>query len=297
MPHFIAKPNDAKETLYKITYRGKNFKLSCYETEEGIRFFLGGHSNIYCLEGFIYKNEEHIAKTNDISIGTLVQVYYDQACSLEGNFEKGIDTRNLIHIFLSIIKRNFKYVALIQFIDASTKACDNGSEVSLSNMLYARREETWYQAHFGAFINPSYTKRFDTAVTRFNENKTNMSWTSFKGYIQALLPLDENMMKIKYEGSKTWQEFFEWIAIKIGNSKFCEFVSPWLNNFMFLKMGFNFSMASYFIPLITYTPILYTAHKFNSGGGGSSNDSTNGRKKKFTIKRSRLEKLSSKIIA
>jgi hypothetical protein len=286
MPHLIVRPEDTTETLYKITFRGKNFKLSAYESDEGIRFFLGGHSNIYCLEGFIYKNEEKIRENNDVSIGTLVQVYYDQACSLEGNFTKGIDTKKLIHIFLSIIKNNYPHVSRIQLIDASTKACDNGSEVSLSNMLYVRKGQTWYESHFSAFMDPSYTKRFDDAVVRFNKSKINMSWKVFKGYIQGSLMLSETSMKNQYEQSKTWQEFFNWIATKLGDSKFCEFVSPWLNNFMFLKMGFNFSMASYYIPLITYKPVLYTTHKFNEAN-----------KRRFTIKRSRLEKMASKIIA
>ena len=290
MPHFIVKPQNTIENEKKIFYMGKNFKLTTFESDNSIRFFLGGHSNIYCLEGFIYKDLEASNQFMDPSVGILVQVYYDQACSLEGDFEKGIDTRNLIHLFLSIIKNEYKHVSRIHLIDASTKMCDNGSDVSLSNMLYARRGKTWYESHYKAALDVKYTELYNDAVARFSKAKDKLSWNSFKPFIKGPFPLNEAKMELLYTGAKTWQDFFSAVANKIGDAKFSEFVSPWLNDFMMTAMKFSFSMFAYHIPLITYQPRLYSALPFNiveSEGGG---ESKNKRKRKFTIRRGRLEK-------
>ena len=171
MPHFIVAPQNTVESSKKILYMGKNFKLTTFEAENSVRIFLGGHSNIYCLEGFVYKDSAKDNSYIDKRVGELVQVYYDQACSLDGDFEKGIDTRNLIHLFLSIVKNDFPHVTRIHLIDASSKMCDNGSEVSLSNMLYARRGKTWYEQHFNATLSVDFTKQFDSASRRFNNIK------------------------------------------------------------------------------------------------------------------------------
>lgn len=271
MPHFILPPQNTIRIEKKVTYMGKNFKLTLFDAKNSVRLFLGGHSNIYCLEGFLYK---------DNPVGTLVQVYYDQACSLDGDFEKGIDTRNLIHLFLSIVKKNFKHVTRIQLTDASTKVCDNGSEVSLSNMLYARRGKTWYEQHFKAVLDTRDTAKFDNAVARFNAAKESMDWDNFSPFIKGELPLPQEEMEEIYTKSKTWQDFFGAVANKIGDAGFCEFVSPWLNDFMVAIMGFTFVMSSYYIPLITYEQREYTISPFVGGG----------RKRKFTIKRGRIEK-------
>lgn len=289
MPHIIAKPRNTTETLFQIKYQKKNFKLSAYESDEGIRFFLGGHSNIYCLEGFIYKDISPIKEIYDISVGLLIQVYYDSACSLDGNFEKSIDTKNIIHLFLAIIKKNFKHVQKIKLMDASFKECNNGSKVSLSNMLFVRRGLTWYQQHFKAYIDPDYLKKYDDAVKRFNESKSKMPWEVFVTYIRGSLPLKESDMKIRYETSSSWQHFFDGIAIKIGDSKFCEFVSPWLDAFMALKMQFDFGMAPYLIDLQLYSPITeYEIKPFRHVGGH--------RRRKYTLKKGRLEKLENKSV-
>jgi hypothetical protein len=285
MPHFIKKSLNTIENSKKIFYMGKNFKLTTFESETGIRIYLGGHSNIYCLEGFIYKDIDFNTSLIDKTVGMLVQVYYDQACSLEGDFEKGIDTRNLIHLFLSIVKKNFKHVTRIHLIDASTKLCDNGSEVSLSNMLYARRGKTWYEQHFKAVLDVECTTIFDNAVKRFDNAKDKFTWNTFSQFIKADLPIEQDKMIRYYENAKSWQQFFGSIANEIGDATFCEFVSPWLNDFMKTAFGFSFSMFAYHIPLIVYQPRLYSVLPFNNTGGSKTN-----RKRKFTIRRGRLEK-------
>lgn len=264
----------------KITYMGKNFKLTTFEAENSIRIFLGGHSNIYCLEGFIYKDINVDNRFIDKSIGLLVQVHYDQACSLDGDFEKGIEPRNLIHLFLSIIKKNFKHVTRIQLTDASTKVCDNGFEVSLSNMLYARRGKTWYEQHFKAVLDIKDKAIFDNAVAHFNAAKEGMSWDNFTPFIKGDLPLPQEEMEEIYNEARTWQEFFGAIANKIGDAEFCEFVSPWLNDFMAVIMRFTFVMNFYYIALISYQQREYTISPFTGGG----------RKRQFTIKRGRIER-------
>lgn len=280
MPHFIVEPTNTIRVEKKIVYMGKNFKLTIFDSENNVRIFLGGHSNIYCLEGFIYKDINFDNKFIDKTVGILVQVYYDQACSLDGDFEKGIDTKNLIHLFLSIVKKNFKHVTQIQLTDASTKMCDNGSEVSLSNMLYARRGKTWYEQHFNAVLDTKDKAKFDNAVARFNAAKESMDWDNFAPFIKGDLPLPQEEMEEIYNRARTWQEFFGTIATKIGDADFCEFVSPWLNDFMQILMKFTFVMTFYYIPLSNYKQREYTISPFTGGG----------RKRKFTIRRGRIEK-------
>lgn len=279
MPHSIYAPQNTIRMEKKITYMGKLFKLTTFESTNGIRIFIGGHSNIYCLEGFIYKDTVMNNSYIDKSVGQLVQVYYDQACSLNGDFEKGIDTRNLIHLFLSIVKKNFTHVTQIKLTDASTKVCDNGSEVSLSNMLYARRGKTWYEHHFKATLDTKYTAMFDNAVRRFTAAKDTFSWEQFTPFIKGDLPLPQQEMKEIYNKATTWQEFFSTVANRIGDAEFCEFVSPWLNDFMATIMGFNFVMGFYYIPLTHYQQREYTVSPFTGGG-----------RKRYTIRRGRIEK-------
>ena len=81
-----------------------------------------------------------------------------------------------------------------------------------------------------------------------------------------------------YNMSNTWQQFFGLVANKIGDASFCEFVSPWLDDFIQTTLRFSFSMCAYHIPLITYRSRLYSVLPFNSGG------------RRKTIRCGRLEK-------
>ena len=279
----IFPPSEYKSVLTEtLKYSGKSIKLTKYIGENSDTLYLGGHSK-YCIDALVHKPESSFDKRGiDISDAFLSHLYYNQACSLEHDFQRGIDSTMILKLCISYIKKNYSHIKTVSFTDTSYRTCDNGTDIELAEMQYIRTGKTWYETHFYAYMDPDDVRKFKQREERFQKTKAVMSWKEFKSYIKGTLPLDEETMKELYESATTWQDFFGTLSNKIGISDFCSFVSPWLHRFIEAELKYYFSSTRFYIPVEKIEILYYETIPYTRGG------------KRFTQKRRR--KVYSKFI-
>jgi hypothetical protein len=263
----IIPPKGASLPLIKtLKYGKKTFKLSIYETTDCITLFIGGN-NLFCIDAFLYKPDSPFSRIPGFNLNEAVlsHIYYNSDCTLNKNFERGTDTLNILSLLISYIKDNYKHVTTINLNDTSFRECDNGQIVELSEMSYIRTGKTWYETHFDAKLKDEDRDIFLKIERNFQNKKENISWNMMKNFITGELPLSDNILAEMYNTAKTWQEFFGTLSNKIGISKFCIFVAPWLHRFILTVMDYNFSNVKYTIDIKNIPYIDYTSS--NQQGG------------------------------
>jgi hypothetical protein len=266
----IIIPSSLKNaSYYKLQVGTKSLKLSVFETENVIHLYIGGPS-LYCIYATIHTEQSLFVShgIHDKSVGTLEQIYYNKSCSLEHNFVRGVDTNMIIKVLITYIKRTYKYVRTLQFNDASTRTCNNSIPVSLASMTYLYSGSTWYQKNFNAYLSDDYSSRFASLVQAYNERKLQYTWEMFRDlYAKGPLPLSEDELTGLFSQAPTWQYFFASIVEQIGISEFCNFVSPWLTNFMRQVMKHDIILFPYLLNLDNFKNIQYTITPYTNVGG------------------------------
>jgi hypothetical protein len=249
------------ETLIKLTIGNKSLKLVKYESAREISFYIGGHT-IYCIYASLYKDNGIV-----ISVGSLNKIRYDQVCSLENNFMRGIDTNMILKLLLSYISRNYPTVKQLSFNDTSSRPCDNGESVNLAFMSYLLHGKTWYENHFGAFLEKRDLTTFNKYESDFQNRKKMTTWESFIIQMHKILqmPIHENELKELYTQSATWHEFFKTIHNRLDISEFCVHVQPWLDRFMNLYFKLNLIGLQYQMPVKDYG-VNYIEGTYQRGG-------------------------------
>ena len=269
--------SDTNVTKHTIKIGTKSLLMSLYETEDSITLYIGGH-DMYCLDINIIKYTSKMASTFDPTIANLSKIQWNQNCSLEYNFRRGIDSNMILKFAITYIQKTYPHVKGISFNDASFRTCDNGQNVSLAMMSYISTGQTWYEKNFGAYLEPEYISIFKSAKQRFIESKNNISWESMKSIFRKF-PMDESKMKTIFESATTWQDFFGPIKDIIGISEFCIFIAPWLDKFLNRTMRYNILGLQYILPIKDYG-IVYTVSEYQRGGRGLT------RKRINTLRRS-----------
>lgn len=250
-----------------LRVHSKTLKLTEYETPDAYTLFIGGH-DLYCIEAMIYKQNSNYVKLLGFpaNIGHLSKIYYNINCSLENNFQRGLDTNRILLLMCSYIRKRFPYVDTVSFTDASYRKCDNGIDVELSEMSYLRNGKTWYEKNYGAYMNSADIPKFKKMEDKIKSIKGTMPWNLFKQYIRGELPYPEDDMKTVFENAATWQDFFGPLSDKMGISEFCIFVAPWLHTFFESISGYNFSSAKYYIDMVKLPALDYTEGNYVHGG-------------------------------
>lgn len=266
----IIVPSSLKNVYYyKIQVGAKSLKMSVFETENVIHLYIGGPT-LYCIYATIHTEKSLFVKhgIHNKSVGTLEQIYYNKSCSLEHNFVRGIDTNMIIQVLITYIKQKYSYVRTLQFNDASTRTCDNTLPVSLASMTYIYTGSTWYQKNYNAYLSSNNSDKLRLLEDAYNERKLQFTWEMFRDlYAKGNLPLPESDMKIAFTHSNTWQDFFAYIQTKIGISEFCNFVAPWLTNFMRQVMKHDIILFPYNFNLDDFKSVkLHITPYTNTGG-------------------------------
>lgn len=220
---------------------------------------------MYCLHASIQKKDSSFGRIFDISKGNLHKIQFNIQCSLENNFTRGHDTNQILKFILTQIKDKFPWIKNLMFNDASERTCDNGEIISLATLSYLTTGKTWYEKNFGAFLEPSAQKEFKQKEAKFQEQKQKLSWEMMKESIQGNLPLPEEDMKQLQEESKTWQDFFGGLRDKAGIAEVCEFLSPWVSDFIHQFFEYEFMKTKYVMPVVSY-PIQQTITEQQRGG-------------------------------
>ena len=169
------------EIKKNIKIGSKSLLMTIREDTNSVNIYIGGHE-LYCLNIFI-KKEQSIYSGFNPSIAHLPGIEYNSECSLEYNFKRGIDTNMILKFAISYIYKNYPHVKGLSFNDASYRSCDNGNTVSLAIMSYIASGKTWYETHFGAYLEAEYISAFKSAEQRFQESKKIIQWEIMKNLI------------------------------------------------------------------------------------------------------------------
>lgn len=256
----------------------KTLRLIQHESPDIITLYIGGHTK-YCIYGFITKSSSPMARFSDISIGNLSKIHYNQACSLEHDFKRGVDTNMILKVFLSYIHKHYPHIKQMKFEDASYRPCDDGQIIDLAEMSYITTGKTWYEKNFAATLAPTSEGQFKVLELKFQKMKLEIDWNTFKGFITTKLPIDEIELQKIYEDATTWQDFFGPLREKMGIELFCPFVAPWLHTFMEMVFKFSFIQFKYLMP-VEPNRISFTELPYSRGG------------RRFTRKNLKLRPLS-----
>ena len=252
--------------LHRLKVGSKSLKLSIYESSDNFTFFIGGH-DLFCIDAMIDKPDSILADRGfDISQGYLSHIYYNINCSLNSNFERGIDTNMILLLLISYIKDNYNHIKTIRMTDTSSRVCDNGHSVELPLMYYIRTGKTWYESNFHAYMDEDDAIKFNREEEKFQNIKSSITWNNMKSYISEDMPLPEEEMHDLFESAKIWQDFFGPLSNRTGISKFCIFIAPWIHRFMGAFFRFNFGSAKYIIPLNKIPQLEYSITRYSRGG-------------------------------
>lgn len=253
--------------LKRLKFGSKSLKLTIYETIDTISLFIGGH-DLYCIEGLIYKpSSVYITDLGyPLNVGRLVQIYYNINCSLEGDFKRGIDTTNILHILCKYLREHYPYVEYLTFTDASYRTCDNGVTIDLAKFSYLRTGMTWYEKNYNAFLEEKYIPLFENMQLSLQRAKNTLTWDRFKQFIHGEYPLDEIKLKELYDKSETWKNFFGSLSDIIGIPQLCIFIAPWLNTFFTSITSTSFSSFTYVLPLHSVPDTVFEVTSYSRGG-------------------------------
>jgi hypothetical protein len=237
----------------------KTLKLSVYETSYGFTLFIGGHSK-FCVEALIPKSE---------SVGLLSQVHTHLSCSLEHDFRKGIDTKMAIKLLCSFIHNNYPWIKELSLNDTSYKDCDHIYRVNLYEIMYITTGKTWYEKNFGATLRGGDLKTFRERDRQFQLKKQTIPFDTlvFYHFRNKLPAIDRHELEGWYNGSNTWQEFFNKIVDRIGIADFCIFAAPWLNAFVANTMRYYFTSGMYYIIIDDSMLLPYEQSRYQRGSG------------------------------
>lgn len=248
------KKADAIETRLMLKLNGKGILLTIHESPRSTLLYMGGR-HLHCISAQIIKP--------NAPIGNLMTVDFNTQCSIENDFQRGIDTKALTRLMLSYISHNYPFVKDMKFDDVSTRSCgDSDQYVFLSEMSYITTGQTWYQRNFSAYLDPVSLSEFQEADQQFQTLKQTLSWsTLIDRYI-----LQESPFQMLYETENTWQDFFRALRGQMGVEEFCDFIAPWLHSFLQDTMRFQFVHRKYFMPVTSVNGIEYTMSPYTRGG-------------------------------
>lgn len=231
----------------------KSILVVIYETAHIINIFVGGREK-WCI------NCELIQRDGKIQpMGYLIKIRYDMLCSLDHNFTRGHDIKQILYFLIDYIYQTYPDVKELQFNDMSIRTCENGKSVNLAVMTYLYSGQTWYEKNFGAYISKQHTYDMKKILQKYNDAKK-IKWSEMSGTIRSTMPLED-----LYNNSSTWKGFFEPIYNNMEIGDFCVFISDWIDSF--IAKYFNAFGGLTFLLQIRKLAITYTLSDYIHQGG------------------------------
>jgi hypothetical protein len=186
-----------------------------------------GHitTNKFCIEIHVY-NQIH-QKYAELS-----KIKYDKGCSIQKTLEKGIGTQNMLKVALSLVSELYPEIKYFTFRDYSEKECDNGANIHLGYFSLITSGKTWYEKNFGATIKDEIFKElYKKDLDKLNYKNIDIEISDILINNKVKLPLREIIIK-EFEDSKNYKDFFKRLNTKFGRNMFCEYLQPWIRDFM-----------------------------------------------------------------
>ena len=173
-------------------------------------------------------------KLVDSSIASLILVKHSESCSEHRPLGRGDGTVDMLNTAMSFVIQVCPFIKEFKFNDASTTKCDNGSTITLPYYNMTKRQKTWYEEKFNAYLKAPLESEYkrkmkDTmstplpSFTVFIQNHTNASTTS-----KVII----NELQTVYVEGDTVKTFFDTLYKKYGNNMGCIIILPWIDVFM-----------------------------------------------------------------
>lgn len=218
--------------------------IVCYESNRTINLYIG-ESKLWYLHCELLKINNEVQ-----SIGYLIKVDYTV-------LDKDIAIEKIISLLLQYINDKYPNTKELYFYDTSTQQCDNDLDVNLAVMTYLYSNKTWYQNKFDAYLSQQNEREFNRIAEIYNNSK-DIPWEEMRKTI--INNIDSQFSDIElenlYNSTNTWSSFFGTIHNNIGTTKFCIFVSEWIDSFT-RKYFNNLRGLIFIIPIKDYK-IKYT---------------------------------------
>jgi hypothetical protein len=225
-----------KLETFIITTSYTNYTLSILtvyddETKKDIRYNVSiGGKKKGCVN--ILVNGKHgILGLNKFAELSFIQ--YDKRCNMNASLETGKGTKHMLKTALSIVFKLYPWIDGITLVDVSGKMCNpKGHEISLSRMSIALHGKTWYERHFNARLGNEnlrkiYKNRLKFLTVKSSKPKT---YTEFSGFFS--IKGNNEVAKAIYETSDTFRSFFKTLKSHMTESELCEYMFPWITEFI-----------------------------------------------------------------
>jgi hypothetical protein len=264
-PRLPPRSSEKQEEKYVITLPDKTeYLVVSHESD----------TSFVCAVCQVYKEDTHMSRFQDVRLAHISNIDYQELCCLNRRFQRGTDTRMLIHLVLSIINKRHPWVIGATLNDYSERPCSNNHIIDLAIMHYLQDGQTWYMSRFGAVM--SETDNIKLKAAEESIVQKNYPWELINSYIiYRDLTIDITEIQDLYISSSNILDFFRRLYAKIGISEFCSFLSLWIDRFMKERFTFNFRQPIFTIminnpkvtPMLSYTEKLIERNGVKQEGG------------------------------
>jgi hypothetical protein len=216
----------------------KEFVKDVKHNMKRMSFKINGKNNLGCIDISVVNFKIPRGNTVISDYAIINSINSDTSCSIAGNLEPGIGTRDMIYTSLQTVLKLCPWVKYFKFNDYSKKKCSNSDSgsVSLSYYYIALYGKTWYEEVLHAKPENLHNRaKYYEYIKRLKEPTYKMKWTEFYSFLtlkQFKLDLDIPLMEI-YTYSATYEEFFTKLKQHINNNtKLCVKLSLWIEDFI-----------------------------------------------------------------
>ena len=169
----------------------------------------------------------------DNSVASISSIHYNKNCDTKGHLQSGVGTKHMIRTSLNIVMEMYPWIKTFSLRDVSSKKCNptNNTEFSLAKYYIALYGMTWYEKHFGAELEnqitrQAYMNRIQLLKNPSVKPKKYKQMRSFFGI------KNDKQIKIQFETSATFQDFFDSLNHNMDKEQLCDFLEPWIEIFM-----------------------------------------------------------------
>lgn len=247
----------------KSTVYSRYFNIGSYVTDD--------NEKKTCVDIHVmYPDSQKVLPFINYKLAKLITTHYNERCSVNEKLERSEGTKHMINTALYLVSKMCPFVEGFELNDASTRLCDNNTTITLSYFSITNYGKTWYEKNFNAYIedkikSANYKQTIHTLLA------TNLSdWDTFR--IMFLRDTEKDVqshLESIYKASRTYEDFFKNIH-KIGISKSCVYMQPWIDNLMLTTDLRNYILfTQWVIPVksIKHIKIVnYTTEHSISGG-------------------------------
>ena len=178
----------------------------------------------FCIEIHVYNY--------NIPYAELSKIKYNKGCSIQKTLERGLGTQNMLKIALALVSQLYPEIKSFLFKDFSEKECDNGANIHLGYFSLITSGKTWYEKNFGATIKDAvFEELYKKDLEKLNHKDIYIDIYDLLTGHNVKKPLKDIIVK-EYDNSKNYKDFFTRLNNKFGRNMLCEYIQPWLRDFM-----------------------------------------------------------------